>query len=298
MEARMSEFCHLCGKKIDTRPFLYHHVQWQPGQVLRVCRDCVSHKPRCQICGIPMMEGIQPVCSTCQQHLLYCLGCGKPILTPRYYSVNGQVPYCQACSLELPTCDICGQPFSEKRWQLSDGRQYCERCYATTVNLPEEAQAIYADVTRWMEQLFSIVLNVPTSLSLVDRNQLAQVMEAQNTALLEPPERTLGIYARRGIKRGIYIQTGLPRLLFIQVCSHELTHAWQGENCPLLHNTLVREGTAEWAAWKVLEALGERLQSSAMASRTDIYGQGLRWALDLERRAGGSAVLKACRQSE
>jgi len=77
-----------------------------------------------------------------------------------------------------------------------------------------------------------------------------------------------------------------------------MTHAWQGENCPLLHNTLIREGTAEWAAWKVLEALGERMQSSAMVSRTDIYGQGLRWALDLEKRAGSSAVLEACRQSE
>jgi hypothetical protein len=43
------------------------------------------------------------------------------------------------------------------------------------------------------------------------------------------PERTLGIYARRGMRRGIYVQTGLPRMLFLQVAAHEYAHAWQGE---------------------------------------------------------------------
>lgn len=245
-----------------------------------------------------MADGVQPVCPTCNQNLMNCLGCGKAILTPRYYAVAGKTPYCQACSKAPATCDICGQPLSDKHWQLSDGRQYCEHCYSTSINDSKTANELYRDVNSWMQNLFLLQLNVPTSLSLVDRNQLAEVMQSQNTTLLEPPERTLGIYARRGIKRGIYVQTGLPRSLFIQICAHELMHAWQGENCPLLHNPLVREGLAEWAAFRVLEALGEKRQSSIMLQRTDVYGQGLRWALQQETKAGWQSLLDACRQTE
>ncbi len=294
----MSEYCQLCGNFIHGKDFLFHHAQWQPGYTLRVCRDCATHKPRCSICGIPVASAeTHPVCSTCQKTLPNCLGCGKTILTPRYYEVNGKFPYCQACSTNPPVCDICGQPFTEKRWQLSDGRQFCEKCFSTTINHTEEAKVVFTQAAEWMENLLQLKLNVPTSLSMVDRNQLAKVMETQNTTLLEPPERTLGIYARRGIKRGIYIQTGLPRLLFLQVCAHELMHAWQGENCPLLHNPLIREGSAEWAAYKILNAQGENQQASIMLFRTDIYGQGLRWALGLETRAGIQAILEACRTS-
>ncbi len=294
----MSEYCQFCGKPIQGKPNLFHHNLWQPGQMLRVCHNCLSQNPRCQICGIPMANNMQPVCPTCNQNLLVCLGCSKAILTPRYYEIAGKSPYCQSCSQTPPSCDICGQPFLEKRWQLSDGRQYCEQCYGTTINDLKTANDLLRDVHSRMENLFQFQLNVPTSLSLVDRNQLAEVMRSQNTVLLEPPEQTLGIYARKGIKRGIYVQTGLPRILFIQICAHELMHAWQGENCPLLHNPVVREGLAEWAAYRVLEILGEKRQGSIMLQRTDMYGQGLRWALQQESKAGWESLLETCRQSD
>jgi hypothetical protein len=209
--------------------------------------------------------------------------------------IDGNGPYCENCRKEPPSCDVCGKPLGSQRWQLSDGRTYCDKCYGTTINDPADANRLYKDVSALVEQMLGLKLNIPTGLALVDRNQLAEVIAAQDTSLMEPAERTLGIYARRGIRRGIYVQTGLPQTLFLQVSAHEIGHAWQGENCPLLHEPIVREGFAEWVAFKVLQVRGDETQRSLMLQRTDLYGQGLQWALTLESQQGWQAVIDACR---
>jgi len=147
-------------------------------------------------------------------------------------------------------------------------------------------------------------LNIPTGLALVDRNQLQEVIQKQQEngqgQVVNPqhldPKRTLGIYARRGMRRGIYVQNGLPRMLFLQVAAHEYAHAWQGENCPVLRNGLVHEGFAEWTAYHVLGFYGYEQGQERMSVRDDIYGNGLRWALDTESRLGASGVIDACRR--
>jgi hypothetical protein len=166
-------------------------------------------------------------------------------------------------------------------------------------------------------QILGLKLNIPTGLALVDRNQLAEIIHQQQTAQTTPnrdnpgqlapeqpvslvinhldPQRTLGLYARRGMRRGIYVQTGLPRLLFLQIAAHEFAHAWQGENCPLLRQPLAHEGFAEWVSYRVMEFFGYERGCQRMRERDDVYGQGLRWALDLEARCGAQAVLQACR---
>lgn len=97
------------------------------------------------------------------------------------------------------------------------------------------------------------------------------------------------------MKRGIYILTGLPRKLFIQTAAHEYAHAWQGENCPTLESELIQEGFAEWVAYRTLGIFGYTGGLAQMRDRHDIYGEGLRWALDREDRKGASAVISACR---
>ena len=146
-------------------------------------------------------------------------------------------------------------------------------------------------------------LNVPTGLALVDRNQLAEVIRQQYERLPGDahlneldPHTTLGLYARRGIRRSIYVQSGLPIILFLQVAAHEYAHPWQGENCPILRDLLVHEGFAEWVAYKVLDYYGYSHNQERMIARQDIYGQGLRWALEIENKYGVEGLLQACRQ--
>jgi hypothetical protein len=114
----------------------------------------------------------------------------------------------------------------------------------------------------------------------------------------DPDSRTVGLFVRKGHRRVMYVVSGLPQLLLVQTIAHEWAHAWQGENCPLLQNNVVREGFAEWAAYKTLEMMEATNTLARMERQNSIYGEGLRQMLALERRDGISGVLAFCRQAK
>lgn len=124
---------------------------------------------------------------------------------------------------------------------------------------------------------------MPPALSLVDRNQMLALLAQVKDEDADQPELVFGLFVRRGRKRMVYVEYGLPQILMIQVIAHELAHAWQGENCPLLRDPLFREGFAEWVAYRALLALGAVKKAALMTQRTDLYGQGLQMMLALER---------------
>jgi hypothetical protein len=131
-------------------------------------------------------------------------------------------------------------------------------------------------------------------LALVDHARLA---ELARTAGQDGHDggQVLGLFVRQGRRRLIYLQELLPRILLIQVTSHEYAHAWQGEQCPLLHDSVVREGFAEWAAYRVLLDMDGKDGGEPMLRRRDQYGVGLRRMLDIERQHGVTGVLEFCR---
>jgi len=297
-----SSFCHLCGQPINRGSKLYHHPSWPAGQRLRVCADCQAKKPRCKVCGLPMASQLPGgTCSACTDTRGVCRACGKPIRKSGGAVVYpGAGSYCPACARSRPPCDVCGGPLTDERWLLSDGRVSCAHCHATGVYTPAAANALYKHVQSTAQGL-GLTLNIPTGLALVDRIQLAeiirqQVADAPSSDALDP-DKTLGLYARRGLKRGIYVQSGLPRNLLYQITAHEFGHAWQGENCPLLKDPLVREGFAEWLAFTLLGQSGLTQQQRLMAARTDLYGDGLRWAQQIVAAHGLPGLLAACRQN-
>lgn len=271
---------------------------------MRLCLDCSQNKPRCSQCGIPMASALpHGVCSTCSQSLRFCLACGRPVKN-KYYQFDDLGPYCQECYQTRPRCDVCNAPLTHEYWQLSDGRVICAHCHSTAIYDPAAAAALYSEMRQVVDQLLGLRLNIPTGVALVDRNQLREVIRRQTSAVMQghpspasalplEAENTLGLYARRGIRRGIYIQTGLPRLLFLQIAAHEYAHAWQAENYPLLRDERIHEGFAEWVAYRVIGNYGYTRGQERMLSRQDIYGQGLRWALELEAQSGVQGVINA-----
>lgn len=79
--------------------------------------------------------------------------------------------------------------------------------------------------------------------------------------------------------------------LLIQIASHEYAHARPGERCPLLGDSMVREGSTEWAACHTLLGMDEKVKGEPMLRRHDGYGVGLRPMLDIERQRGVTGVL-------
>jgi hypothetical protein len=302
-------FCQLCGRKILGSGKTFHHKKWPRDVLLKVCQTCFLEKPRCQSCDIPMASvSTNGICTTCQESLRLCLACHSPV-SSKYYEFDGVGPYCKECYRNRSPCDVCGAPLTDDQWRLSDGRVTCAQCHDTAIYLPADANTLFADVKQLIEHRLGLKLNVPTGLALVDRNQLREVIRQQNEGhngnndsrqlgndVLDP-EHTQGIYARRGIRRGIYIQTGLPRMLFLQIASHEYAHAWQGENCPLLSDSLLHEGFAEWVAFHVMGYYRYTKGQERMLTREDNYGRGLRWTLDLEAKLGERGVIETYRRS-
>ena len=256
------------------------------------------------------------LCTTCRDQndlglsKRLCLACGRTV-TGKYYEFDGVGPYCRDCFRNRLPCDVCSAPQTDEKWQLSDGRITCAHCHSTAIYSPQDAAKLYEDMKKTVTQRLGLKLNVPTGLAMVDRNQLREVirqqanpgnnigMEAQRQDIFGEldPQRTLGIYARRGMRRGIYVQTGLPRMLFLQVATHEYAHAWQGENCPMLRDPLVHEGFAEWMAYHIMGYFRYTKGQERMLSRDDIYGHGLKWALEIDSKLGESGVIEACRRS-
>lgn len=264
--------------------------------------------------------GINGVCATCHKIARICLACGAAeysgaAVQGGYLEFDGVGAYCQACYQNRARCEVCFAPQTDAQWLLSDGRVMCAYCHQTAIYAPVDAMALYEEMKTVARQLLELRLNVPTGLALVDRNQLMDVIRQQEEAALSSgsnhlranaaeaaalpldPRLTLGLYARRGMRRGIYVQSGLPRLLFLQVAAHEYAHAWQGENCPTLaarRGVMVHEGFAEWVAYRILGHYGYRRSQERMLEREDVYGQGLKWMLQLESVQGACGVLALC----
>jgi hypothetical protein len=299
-------FCQLCGTQFDGRIHLLRHSLWPPGQEMRICTECYRQKPRCSVCGMPLAANAlngHSVCPTCREKVPQCLTCGVHV-KGNVMVVDGIGPFCEQCVQNRPSCDICGAPISDQHWQLSDGRLSCVRCHSSAIYTASEVLSVYKEVMRVVEHCFGLRLNIPTGIMLVDRNQLSQILLQQELDEELDPTSTLGVYVRKGMKRGIYIQSGLPVNLVIRVTAHEYAHAWQGENCPLLDDPLLREGFAEWVAYRVLEYYRLETQRQLMLNRCnregssgDLYCQGLRLVLELEKKIGLAGVIEHCRNS-
>jgi hypothetical protein len=234
----------------------------------------------------------------------YCHLCGSRLWGRGWvYQLNGTPEgptfvVCRKCQESAPRCDVCHMPMAEEHVSLPDGRRVCSRCHQTAVYDHGRAQALFDRVTHIASDRLGLRLNVGTDFSLVDYQHLQRLIKENGPSVQEDAARVVGLFLRKGHKRVIYILSGLPQIVFIHTVAHEWAHVWQGENCPLLHNELVREGFAEWAAHKTLELMGAVKRLQSLIEREGLYGEGLRKMLALEQQGGIPAVLAYCRRSD
>ncbi|MCP4542058.1 MAG: protein DA1 [Chloroflexi bacterium] len=205
---------------------------------------------------------------------------------------------CRQCREMAPRCDVCGVPVGRNHIRLPDGRCTCTRCHQTAVYDPAHAQMLFERVTRAVVDQLGLGLNVGTGLTLVDDLHMQRLTMDASLTSHDIEDKVVGLFIRKGRKRTIYILSGLPQILLIQTMAHEWAHAWQGENCPLLQNTVVREGFAEWVAYKILQTMRATKKMALMERRNGLYGEGLRQMLELEQSGGVSGVIAFCRRAE
>ncbi len=286
------KYCNLCGRRISSGVVnIYHRWGKASGKGLTVCAKCEHTAPRCRVCGLPTTG--DELCAYCQEHLPRCIVCGETI-TDHYFQHNGRGPFCENCVTNRAPCAVCGNPLGDHNWKLHDGRVICDSCHQTAVYDHHRAAELFNWVTQIIIERLRLSTHIPLVAKLVDRNQLLELVAEKEESPSEP-ETIFGIYRAEDLNRVVYVEYGLPQILFIQVAAHEYAHAWQRENCPMLNSRLVSEGFSEWVAYKVLQAMGTRKKQAIMLQRADLYGDGLRWMLAVERERGIVGVVAECR---
>ena len=237
-------------------------------------------------------------------HPKHCHLCGRRlwgrgwVYTAEGASGEQSIVVCRRCHQSAPRCDGCGVPVGDNHVALPDGRRICPRCHQTAIYDQARGQELFGRVAGVVAGQLGLGLNVGADFTLVDHQHLQRLAAEGDGASDADPARVVGLFARKGHKRVMYLLSGLPQILLIQVAAHEWAHAWQGENCPLLRDPLVREGFAEWVAYKALQALGAVKKMALMEQQDGLYGDGLRKMLALERRDGVAGVLDFCRRVE
>lgn len=292
--------CNLCGRAVaqnEYRVFTRNHNA--NGKGLTVCAQCEREQPRCLVCQTPMTaQHLRAgICRECLREGLRCKRCGEKIAGDFLLLNGNDGPYCASCFQKFAPCDICGAPAGDDAVTLADGRVLCARCHQTAITDPREAHELFMRVIQALERSLGLTLNMRPQLMLVDHARLVELARAAARENGHDAERVLGLFVRQGRKRFIYLQEQLPRILLIQVVAHEFAHAWQGEQAPLLADNVLREGFAEWVAYKMLQELGAQKKAAQMLQRQDVYGQGLRYWLKIEQRTDADSVLRQARQS-
>ena len=220
-----------------------------------------------------------------------CAACGASLDGGYYFFRDRRDRYCQDCIDNRPRCDACSAPVGEQHWTLHDGRVLCARCHSTAIYDPAEARSLFDETVAAVVRQLALKLRVGVEFRLVDAPSLKKVRADANNGHA-PAEKTLGLYHRQGRLRAIYVLYGLPTLVFRTVVAHEYAHAWQGETCPLLDDDELREGFAEWVAYRHLLHLGCSKEAQRMLTSNHPYRPMLEAVLALDQRVGPAGVVE------
>jgi hypothetical protein len=226
----------------------------------------------------------------------HCAACGD-LLTGTYFALPDRPErYCARCIATRPRCDVCAAPVGEPHWVLHDGRMLCRICHATAVYDPVEAENLFRETVGAIIAQLRLDLQLGVAFRLVDAPTMGQIRARAHDGH-SADQRVLGLYQRHGDVRAIYMLYGQPRLLFRTVVAHEYAHAWQNENAPHLQDDALREGFAEWVAYRHLCYLGCTKAARHLLTSSHPYRPFLERVLEIERRDGPLGVLEHVRQA-
>ncbi|MCD4786529.1 MAG: hypothetical protein K8T10_22105 [Candidatus Eremiobacteraeota bacterium] len=286
----------------------------------KFCRDCYYHRlPRCAKCGKSMYhyytrkvrEGkTYKYCKKCMTKIAgNCTICGKALLGKKCIiksNVTGQEKeYCDKCANKAKNCFHCGLLVAPKDRPLPDGRYICTSCRRKLIYSENEYHGIYRQVRNQFRKLGLKVNHLP-QLNIVDLKELSRLNVSDGKSGDKVVGDKMGLYKCTkfyrnnqngktkitGIRGRIYILNHLPRDIAYWVMSHEYAHAWYEERVTEQKGLIIVEGFAEWVAYHLLLRKGYKNIAKGLTKRKNIYGKGLRYMIDLQKKKGFRGVLR------
>lgn len=269
---------------------------------------------RCVTCGKSVRQGYQIAGQVyCTDHyrqaLPHCANCGREIAGDyRVVSIDA-TPVCLVCVRSFPPCFLCATPADPAKGgrKLVDGRAICAADQATAVTTSRQAGELFAQAGAEVQAALGerMKLRVPVKeVRLADIPALIAASKGQYQRSSLMSGRVLGLTTLvlkvRGEKRWtepatVHLLSGVPAERMLTVCAHEYAHVWHAENHPFYSKTSaeMREGFAEWVAYKVAEQVGRPRQTAMLDyPAAGPYYAGLQKYLKMERDAGLEEVLR------
>jgi hypothetical protein len=210
-----------------------------------------------------------------------CAICGEEIHGQTYFvtdRVTGEkVEVCSNC-INLPRCFICGLPV-KNGVQLPDGRWLCARDAKDAVLNPDDAVRIFNNVEDDLDKLFARYTTFPTNVdvSAIDQVDVDSVMNNSSVENSDVLGFTQGVTVDGQKRYKIGLLTGQSQAQLEEVCAHELSHAWVGENVPPeRHARLQRdteEGFCEMMGYLLVDSKGEEGEKRRVLANAYTRGQ-------------------------
>ncbi len=211
-----------------------------------------------------------------------------PVATPR--------KFCPRCVQGRPRCDLCRAPVATGAQPLADGQYRCALCRSDIVLDDATVRTVFDEAVAQLTLVLGGQLYKTPQLQVITRRRMGEIRRRYEHRAAEPAatanHHVLGYFVQAHGVSTIYVEACLPRGLLLGTLAHELAHAWQTEQSLHLKDDMVREGFAEWVAYRVLVARGLATLAERATRRDDVYGRGLRHFLNIENRFGYAGVVK------
>lgn len=285
--------CSGCGKSISGKYWTLD------GKIY--CHECYKHTlPKCAKCGNICLDGYYTIdkytyCRDCFNKYARCDICGSLLEGKFLRSKNGK-KFCQACINKYPECDNCGYPVGPDGRNLGYSRRLCPDCASVAIFTHKQLAYVYQDAVAQLRSMGIIITRTVDNLTIMDQKTLE--MSYYNTKSKEyvPSGGVGGFYSFSSNERGsasrIFVLDGLSYEKALAVVSHELTHAWQVDNCPMDQRLVYKEGFAQWVAYKVMLNKGYTDEANLLLSSKDpVYGEGLRFMINVEAYYGVNGAI-------
>ncbi len=274
--------CDLCSKTITGS---YTHY---PDIGINVCSQCEQTRPRCDNCrrpvNKPLRVGLARLCERCAASVERCNSCSTALLSDyHYFEGNEALKYCSECVARYPICSNCGAPSGSRGTKLDDGRYLCPDCRRVALFQPGLVTPIKKKVLSYLDSGMGIRIKHDIKYSLQDKDFLKTKSKDMHGDLN-------ALFYRKGDDYNIYVLYGLRKKDLIGAIAHEITHAWQAENCENDLQLEDLEGFAQWAAYHTLLYFDYEQLAKNMRSGSSTYANGLRKMLEIEKHGGSNAV--------
>lgn len=274
--------CELCGEVIRGEYVSYDAIGWN------VCAGCAA-RPKCAACDLPRAgdnEGDDGWCQRCLDASPRCASCGLPVRETYWKVAGSEALYCSRCKDIANECSVCGAP--DRSGRFRDGRFFCDGCHRARVDDSGAWQAVYGQIIERAGEVLGMRLEHAPVLVIDDASVLGQ-----RRGEAGPTDGLCGLYVRDANgNASIHVISHLPAARGAAVLAHEFAHAWQAENCPDEQGTRLREGFAEWVAWRLMDGWeGGESERAVIEARTDEYGMGFRLFRGLEESRGAGHAL-------